>query len=292
MSTLTSYASAAARDSAVPASSNSGLCIFRSDTKAIEVSDGSVWLAYNNDGATSVSGISNAYSVLTDGSNDYVAAGNVAALNNATNFAMSFYVNFQTFVANGANYNIFVASGTGSSNRFIINAIRATSSTCNNMEVYYLDSGGASMTATSLGLTTNTWYHMALYKSGSNMDFYIDNVLKMSRTNASTDSAAGSNLRIGSDNLYGSAYASNILIDEFAVWSTDETSNRTTIYNNGVPADLSSLGGTSGNGPDVWLRMGDNDSGTGTTVTNQGQSSTTNDGTLTNGASFSTTVPS
>jgi hypothetical protein len=287
MSTLTSYTSATRPD----ASSNAGLCIFRSDTEAIEVSDGSVWLAYNNDGATSVSGVSNAYSVLTDGSNDYVALGNVAALNSATNFAMSFYVNFQSFVANGSGYNIFVASGTGSANRFIINAIRATSSTCNNMEVYYLDSGTASMTAGSLGLSSNTWYHMALYKSGNNMDFYIDNVLKMSRTNAGTDSAAGSNLRVGSDSLYGTAYASNILIDEFAVWPTDETSNRTTIYNNGVPADLSNLGGTSGNGPDVWLRMGDNDSGTGTTVTNQGQSSTTNNGTLTNGASFSTTVP-
>lgn len=288
MSTLTSYTSATRPN----ASSNTGLCIFRSDSKAIEVSDGSVWLAYNNDGATSVSGVSNAYSVLTDGSNNYVASGNVAALNSATNFAISFYVNFQSFVANGSGYNIFVASGTGSANRFIINAIRATSSTCNNMEVYYLDSGGASMTAGSLGLSSNTWYHMALYKSGNNMDFYIDNVLKMSRTNAGTDSSAGSNLRVGSDSLYNTAYASNILIDEFAVWPTDETSNRTTIYNNKVPSDLSNLGGTSGNGPDVWLRMGDNDSGTGTTVTNQGQSSTTNDGTLTNGPTFSTDIPS
>lgn len=288
MSNLTSYTSATRPN----ASSNTGLCIFRSDSKAIEVSDGSVWLAYNNDGATSASGVSNAYSVLTDGSNNYVASGNVAALNSATNFAISFYVNFQSFVANGSGYNILVASGTGSANRFIINAIRATSSTCNNMEVYYLDSGGASMTAGSLGLSSNTWYHMALYKSGTNMDFYIDNVLKMSRTNAGTDSAAGSNLRVGSDNLYNNAYSSNFLIDEFAVWPTDETSNRATIYNNGVPSDLSNLGGTSGNGPDVWLRMGDNDSETGTTVTNQGQSSTTNDGTLTNGPTFSTDIPS
>lgn len=49
MSTLTSYASAAARDSAAPASSNTGLCIFRTDTKAIEVSDGTNYLAYNYD---------------------------------------------------------------------------------------------------------------------------------------------------------------------------------------------------------------------------------------------------
>jgi len=236
--------------------------------------------------------LSNSYSVLTDGANDYVAAGSVAAFNSATNFAISFYVNFQTFVLNGSGYNILMMSGGGANSRFIINAVRNTASTCNAMEVYYLSSGPAAMSTSSLSLTSNTWYHMALYKAGTNMDFYIDNSLVMSRTNAGTHNAAGTNLRIGSDSLYGNAYSSNILVDEFAIWPTDETSNRETIYNDGVPVDLSSIGGTSGNGPDVWLRMGDNDAGTGTTVTNQGQSSTTNDGTLTNGASFSTTVPS
>ena len=285
MSTLTTHTTAS-RDS-----HSTGLCKFNTTSKAIEVSDGTNWLIYDYDSSIAPV-LTNANSVLTDGTNDYVAVGNVAALNSATNFAMSFYINFQTFVANGLGYNIFVASGTGSSNRFIINAIRNTDSTCDTMEVYYLDSGSASMTATSLGLSSNTWYHMALYKSGTNMDFYIDNVLKMSRTNAGTNSSAGSNLRVGSDSLYSNAYSANVLIDEFAIWATDETSNRTSIYNGGAVTDLSNIGGTSGNGPDVWLRMGDNDSGTGSTVTNQGQSSTTNDGTLTNGASFSTTVPS
>lgn len=269
---------------------NTGDTYYETTNNRIVVWNGTNWTYYDNDGT--VAPYANTYSVLTDGANDYVAAGNVAAFNSATNFAISFFVNFQTFVNNSAGYNIFMMSGTGSSNRFIINAIRNTDSTCNSMEVYYLDSGAASMSTSSLSLSSNTWYHMALYKAGTNMDFYIDNSNVMSRTNAGTNSAAGSNLRIGSDVLYSNAYSSNILVDEFAVWPTDETSNRTTIYNNGEPSDLSSVGGTSGNGPDVWLRMGDNDSGTGTTVTNMGQSGTTNDGTLTNGASFSTTIPS
>jgi hypothetical protein len=285
MSTLTTHTTAS-RDS-----HSIGLCKFNTTSKAIEVSDGTNWLVYDYDSLLGPA-LSNSYSVLTDGTNDYVAAGSVAAFNSATNFAISFYVNFQTFVANGSNYNILMMSGSSGGNRFIINAVRNTDSTCNKMEVYYLDSGAPSMSNTSLSLTSNTWYHMALYKAGTNMDFYIDNSLVMSRTNAGTNSATGTNLRIGSDSLYSNAYSSNILVDEFAVWATDETSNRTSIYNNGVPVDLSSIGGTSGNGPDIWLRMGDNDSGTGSTVTNQGQSSTTNDGTLTNGASFSTTVPS
>jgi hypothetical protein len=49
MSSLTAYASSSARDSGSPAASNPGLCIFRTDTKAIEVSDGTNWLVYNYD---------------------------------------------------------------------------------------------------------------------------------------------------------------------------------------------------------------------------------------------------
>ena len=52
----------------------------------------------------------------------------------------------------------------------------------------------------------------------------------------------------------------------------------------GVPADISSLN------PVGWWRMGDNDSGTGTTITDQGSGS--NNGTLTNGPTFSSSVPS
>ena len=39
-----------------------------------------------------------------------------------------------------------------------------------------------------------------------------------------------------------------------------------------------------------WWRMGDNDNGTGTTITDQGSGSS--DGTLVNSPTFSTTVPS
>ena len=39
-----------------------------------------------------------------------------------------------------------------------------------------------------------------------------------------------------------------------------------------------------------WWRMGDNDNGTGTTITDQGSGG--NDGTLTNGPTFSSSVPS
>ena len=73
-------------------------------------------------------------------------------------------------------------------------------------------------------------------------------------------------------------------MDELSFFNTElSVSDVTAIYNSGLPNDISSLS------PVGWWRMGDNDGGTGTTVTDQGSGG--NDGTLTNGPTFSTDVP-
>ena len=74
------------------------------------------------------------------------------------------------------------------------------------------------------------------------------------------------------------------LIDEVAIWNSDQSANVSAIYNSGTPDDLTSLS------PVHWWRMGDNDSGTGSSITDQGSAGV--DATLVNGASFSSDVPS
>ena len=80
------------------------------------------------------------------------------------------------------------------------------------------------------------------------------------------------------------------LIDEVAIWNSDESANiseiRDTSGSNPVPGDLSLMT----NQPLHWWRMGDNDSGTGSTITDQGSVGV--DATLQNQASFSSDVPS
>lgn len=251
---------------------------YGTDTQDIYIWDGSAWYIYNNDNI-----FTNTYSLSLDGANDYVDCGTVAALNSATNFSVSMWVNFQSFVANALGYNIILGSGSHTGNRFILNVVRTSSTIADRLEVYHCESN-ASIVGTSLGLTTNTWYHMAAYKNGSNMSFYINNSLMGSRTNATTsDSDGGSNFAIGRG-IYNGAYSANILVDEVAVWSSDQSSNRDSIYNSGAPGDISSLS------PTHWWRMGDNDGGAGTTISDQGSGG--NDGTLTNGPTFSTTIPS
>ena len=92
-----------------------------------------------------------------------------------------------------------------------------------------------------------------------------------------------SNPVIGSFN--GASLFLNGYVDEVAIFNSAlSASDVSDIYNSGVPADLTSLS------PVNWWRMGDNDGGTGTTITDQGSGG--NNGTLTNGPTFSTTVPS
>jgi len=93
--------------------------------------------------------------------------------------------------------------------------------------------------------------------------------------------ASGSYMRFGE--RIG-AYPFPGLLDEISVFSSAlSDADVATIYNSGVPGDLTDLS------PAGWWRMGDNDGGTGSTVTDQGSGS--NDGTL-NGATFEEDVPS
>jgi hypothetical protein len=144
-------------------------------------------------------------------------------------------------------------------------------------------------------LNTTDWFHVvATYdgsKSASGLKVYVN-----TDTSSLTDNSLGSYTGMPSttSNLEIGRFANghsffNGLVDEIAVFSKELTaSDVTNIYNTGLPNDI----GTNGLNLDplAWWRMGDNDGGTGTTVTDQGSGG--NNGTLTNGPTFSTTVPS
>ena len=74
------------------------------------------------------------------------------------------------------------------------------------------------------------------------------------------------------------------LIDELSIFGSSLSSvDIAAIYNSGTPTDLTDYS------PTLWWRMGDNDGGSGTTITDQGSGG--NDGALTNGPTFSTETP-
>ena len=124
--------------------------------------------------------------------------------------------------------------------------------------------------------------------NGANVTLFFDGSQKSTTTGSvpsSTSSTQGNNTTIGRRTLGGGSLYFSGLIDEVAVFNSAlSASDVTSIYNSGVPNDISSLS------PVGWWRMGENDGGTGTTITDQGSGG--NNGTLTNGPTFSTTVPS
>jgi len=147
----------------------------------------------------------------------------------------------------------------------------------------------------STTLADNTWYHGAYIKNGSgstDLHLYLNGtkVLEGNHPNTSDYGNDTATTRIGEIQTIGSySFPFQGQIDEFAFWNSAlSASDITSIYNSGVPNDI----GTNGLNlnPVGWWRMGDNDGGTGTTITDQGSGG--NNGTLTNGPTFSTTVPS
>ena len=280
MSTLTTYASESARDSGSPASSNTGLCIFRTDTKAIEVSDGTNYLIYNYD-LISYPAVSNQHALDFDGTDDYMSIpdadifslGNGSGTDNA--FSISTWFNADSI----GTFVIAAKDATGARDW----EFRTISG---QLHFYAFGTGGGYIgRAYASSLSTGQWYHaVATYdgsKANSGLKLYL-NGTQVDNTDYSGGTYTASNntsaeVRIGYAQINNTT--ANGKIDEVAIFNSELSSaNVSAIYNSGKPATL------SGYSPVGWWRMGDNDGATGTTITDQGSGG--NNGTLTNGPTF------
>jgi hypothetical protein len=266
MSTLTTHTSATR---ATPSSSNIGLCKFNTTTKAIEVSDGSNWLGYENDGLAPA--YPNTYSLQFDGTDDIMTASG-AALDLKSNFSVSGW--FRPSAISPGGFGWYWGESTGGKRRafLIING------------QWNFNDGLVNVLSTTIS-QANVWYHVVvtLNSSYTEAKIYVNGSLENTADwSASTQSFTYSNTQIGDSNL-GNGFPG--VIDELAIFnSVLSASDVAAIYNKGKPYDLSSYS------PVGWWRMGDNDNGSGTTITDQGSGG--NNGTLANGPVFTNTVPS
>lgn len=216
----------------------------------------------------------NQYSISLDGTDDYMDIPDSTALE-TTAFTWSAW-----FYCTAINrYNIIVDSATdaGVFQGYEIFVVNSTNKI--RFASYHASDAIDSTTA----VTANNWFHVvATHESGSDK-LYVNGSLEASGSASNFSTTDAVNLRIGSSKVFGLHHRG--LIDEVSFFNSAlSASNVADIYNSGVPNDISSLS------PVGWWRMGDNNSGSGTTITDQGSGG--NDGTLTNGPTFSTTVPS
>jgi len=286
MSTITDiFPSASARDASKPAGSNIGLVVFRSDTKALQVSDGTSYFNYDYD-SLSLASITNTNSLSFDGAGDYVNCGGAIDFHfndgsgNDLPFSVSAWVKLDNITAKriaskdtstSAREYLFGTSGNGKFNMLL--GTGSVNINCQNNTV----------------LNTTDWYHVVSTYDGTKTAAGIKVYVNGDASSLST-STGGSytgmpqtngDLEIGRF-ANGHSFFDGF-IDEVSIFDYELSQIQVSaIYNNKVVNNIGALE------PLGWWRMGDNDNGQGTTITDQGSGN--NNGSI-NGATHSLTVP-
>ena len=223
-------------------------------------------------------GFTNQYSVSFDGTDDYISTG--LDVGGASALTVSAWVKHDS-VGNAA----IVTQYVGPNNRAFRLAMYPSTSSWAGLRLDAYNSSNTNFGANYLldpVISSGVWYHAAFVFTGSAITVYYNGNASPTVSMSGVLDSVTRNVDIGSSGGSSDFMSGNI--DEVAIWdSALSASDITSIYNSGVPNDISSLS------PVAYYRMGDNDGGTGTTITDQGSGG--NNGTLTNGPTFSTDVP-
>jgi hypothetical protein len=220
----------------------------------------------------------NQYSVDFDGTDDYISTG--LDVGGASALTVSAWVKHDT-VGNAA----IVTQYVGPNNRAFRLAMYPNTSSWAGLRLDAYNSSNTNFGANYLlnpVISSGVWYHAAFVFTGSDITVYYNGNASPTVSMTGVLDSVTRNVDIGSSG--GTSDFLNGKIDEVGIWTSAlSASDIIAIYNSGTPTDISSLN------PVGYWRMGDNDGGTGTTITDQGSGG--NDGTLTNGPTFSTDVP-
>ena len=230
----------------------------------------------------------NVRSVNFDGTDDFFNTNSTFQSTFQSSFTFSFWCKLDT--TSGTQF-IFSAQNAANSDRvacFLSSAKVALFATSNGT--------GTSTIFDNSGTTLTNWFNVVgrFEQSGSNVikTLFVNGSQKSTQTKAGmTLSQYGTvnspvNIYAGARNYNNNAsFFTNGLMDEIALFgSALSDDDIASVYNSGVPADLSSFS------PVAWFRMGDINGGSGTAISNQGSGSV--DGQLTNGPTYTTDVPS
>ena len=181
------------------------------------------------------------YSLSFDGVDDYVDAGNDSKFNLTTGMTISAWIN-PTVAAT----NKFLVAKRWSTNSYQI----ATAGSINPQCSVWIGTTRYDALGSTV-LSAGTWYHIVGTFDGSNVKVYLNGVLE-DTTAASGSLDQSTDIVSIAKGLNNNAYNFNGKIDETAIWNTALTQAQINqVYNNGYPADLTSLS------PISWWRLGE-----------------------------------
>lgn len=248
--------------------------------------------SYVLSGSLAVPPYSNTYSLDFDGTNDYIVGTN-STLTVGT--VSCWFYNDVSISAASTGQVVF---SQGASDFGIVLGNQIAYVTNELIGIQYANSNFAYTSSTdsiSVG-----WHHvMIAWVSNSSTnagnpgyDIWLDGV-KVGNDSGSSGTITSSPDTLTSAGFYlgarGGTYRYfNGKIDEFALWTGDVSGDIANIYNGGNGAVDLSDSSVVGTTPNIWWRMGDNDGGSGTTVTDQGSAGV--NGTV-SGATFVADTP-
>jgi len=198
----------------------------------------------------------NTKSIAFDGVNDLATASSNLGLTGA--FSLSLWLNTTQSATDGFKVLAGEYHWTTSSLR---NWMLYLSNVRNRIAFILYGSGGSVLVNTVIDdsvadIDDGQWHHIfvASANTGAANSFkiYVDGNIALQVTPAGTSLRTASQpfeiagTQSGTSDLFG-------LVDEVAIWDSDQSSNAVEIYNNGTPSDLSTYS------PLHWWRMGDGD---------------------------------
>ena len=214
----------------------------------------------------------NNYSLVFDGTNDYVAVPNSSDLDFGTgDFCWSFWVNYTTHT----NYAGIFATGYDNSE------YRLKFQTSGQILFMQNADGDSQVADLGTNIAGDGWHHILLNRVSGTIYTYLDGSQVDSDVRAGNVNSNGSNIQIAA-NTVNFTLTGNL--DEIALWKGTSLSSGQieAVYNFGVPTDLSGESGLV-----AYWRF---EEGTGASVADSSDNSNT--GSLENGTAWSTDVPS
>jgi hypothetical protein len=203
------------------------------------------------------------------GANASLLDGVLGRIGNGSGSSDAWTISFWVKATNSSSGRVIFYYGSNDTTNGGYIEIRLTST--NKIRLQYGSDNNHIKTLAPNALTVNTWQQITMTYDGgttgassgdinnyySRFKIYIDGVNQTTNnTNSNygwSGAISGQNLRIAK--LVSGNTLNGEKIDELAIWSSDQSSNISDIYNGGVPFDFSTLV----NEPKHWWRMGDGD---------------------------------
>ena len=179
-------------------------------TPTIVASSNSICAA-NSTTLTLINGVGASNAVNFDGINDYLVGTNSPSMNILGDITLETWVNIS---AQAGDWVRIIGKGDGSNRTYGMWYLNGTL-------LFQQYGGGVNGLTQSISLTTNTWYHIAMVRSGSNAYLYLNGVQTASNTgNTGTPATSTDPFQIGYAGFH--TYLPG-KVDEVRVWNIART---------------------------------------------------------------------